>query len=63
MCELGFDVWLNNSRGTRYSLEHEFFSNKNNGDKSEREEKKKYWEFSFHEHGIFDQPALWSFVI
>ena len=24
---------------------------------------KKYWDFSFHEKGLFDQPALWNFVM
>jgi lysosomal acid lipase/cholesteryl ester hydrolase len=63
----GFDVWLNNSRGSIYSLEHLILPCYAKGRKLLTEEQKqkvqKYYEFSFHELGIYDQPALWKFVM
>jgi len=48
----GFEVWIMNSRGTRYSHEHEKMSSKS----------KKYWKFSFHEMGMYDQPANVDYI-
>lgn len=49
----GFDVWVMNNRGTKYSREHE------NANISEKE----YYNFSWQEMGIFDQPALYEKII
>ena len=43
----GFDVWLGNQRGTKYSMGHTTLSNKS----------EQYWEFSFTEMGKYDAPA------
>lgn len=43
--DLGFDVWLNNSRGNRFSRDHKFLNPKSDDE---------YWNFSFHELGIYD---------
>lgn len=50
----GFDVWLNNSRGNCFSRDHKYL------DPDIDEE---YWEFSFHELGKYDQPALISYIL
>lgn len=55
LIEKGFDVWVNNSRGTKYSKEHKIFD----VDK----EPQKYYDFSFHEIGVFEMPALFKFVV
>jgi len=62
LVDKGFDVWLNNSRGHLMSLEHECFDMRSKN-KKHKAQSKKYWDFSFHEHGIYDQPALWNFVL
>lgn len=43
----GYDVWLMNTRGNKYSCTHATLSN----------ESKQFWDFSFHEMGRFDVPA------
>ena len=68
LVEAGYDVWLNNSRGNRYSKEHQLLDLKMNSSSVEMSERvlknrEKFWDYSFHEMAIYDQPALWKFVI
>lgn len=49
----GYDVWLGNQRGTKYSMGHTTLNYKTN---------KTYWEFSFTEMGQYDAPAMIDFV-
>ena len=44
----GHDVWLANSRGTKYGLRHETLT----PDQSE------FWDFSFEEMASYDLPAV-----
>ena len=44
----GYDVWLGNQRGTKYSTEHTTLNPKRD---------KAYWEFSFTEMGHYDAPS------
>ncbi|KAG5669636.1 hypothetical protein PVAND_017520 [Polypedilum vanderplanki] len=53
LADLGYECWLGNSRGTDYSLGHRFISN----------DTKEFWDFSFHEIGLFDLPAMIDFVL
>ena len=53
LVEAGFDVWLGNSRGTKYSMKNDHFSQTD----------EEFWGFSFHEIAIFDLPALISHVL
>lgn len=46
----GFDVWVGNSRGNRYST-HKMSKTPLN-----------FWEFSFHEIGIYDLPAAFKYI-
>jgi pimeloyl-ACP methyl ester carboxylesterase len=48
----GYDVWLGNQRGTKYSSGHVSLSTKD----------KAYWEFSYTEMGKYDAPAQVDYV-
>lgn len=49
----GYDVWLLNSRGNRYSSNHVNLSTSST----------KFWSFSFHEMAIYDLPATIDYII
>jgi lysosomal acid lipase/cholesteryl ester hydrolase len=49
----GYDVWLGNQRGTKYSSQHTTLNPKKD---------KQYWEFSFTEMGQYDAPAQVDYV-
>ena len=49
----GYDVWLGNSRGNKYSKEHKSFDPK----------KEDYWQFDWQDMGDYDVPAALDFVI
>ncbi|XP_049280497.1 lipase 3-like [Anopheles funestus] len=48
----GYDVWLGNVRGNTFSKEHKTFSSKD----------REYWQFSFHEIGMYDIPAMVDYI-
>lgn len=52
LADAGFDVWIANGRGTRWSHGHKRFS------KRDRE----YWDWTWDELAEFDLPALLAFV-
>ena len=47
-----FDVWISNSRGNKYCKEHEKYSPLSF----------EFWQFSFHEMGIYDIPAVINYI-
>nr|XP_018903067.1 PREDICTED: gastric triacylglycerol lipase-like [Bemisia tabaci] len=51
--DAGYDVWLADLRGNEYSLEHNTL----------KKTDPKFWEFSIHEMGLYDQPALVDFIL
>jgi len=51
--EQGYDVWMANVRGNTYSKRHVRYS----------AEDSDFWNFSFHEMGIFDLPAIIDFIL
>lgn len=65
LVDLGFDVWLNNSRGSRYSREHRSLdiTNRSKHLPEIKEQYDRYYDFSFHEMGLYDLPALFKFVM
>jgi len=68
LVDAGYDVWLNNSRGNRFSNEHQLLDLKMPNQKDEMnchvlKCREKYFDYSFHEMGVYDQPALWKFVM
>lgn len=50
----GYDVWMGNCRGNRYSLGHTHLDPTDGGE---------FWMFSWHELGTRDLPALIDYVI
>ncbi|XP_029176804.1 lipase 3-like [Nylanderia fulva] len=52
LADQGYDVWLANLRGTTYSRKHISLS----------PSELKYWNFSFHEEGIYDVPAMVTYI-
>lgn len=48
----GYDVWLGNARSSYYS-KHRTYSNI----------QKEYWDFSFHEIGVYDSPAMIQYIL
>jgi lysosomal acid lipase/cholesteryl ester hydrolase len=54
MASEGFDVWLANSRGSKYSRTHE---------KYDPDSSLEFWNFSFIEMAMFDLPQSVDYVL
>lgn len=53
LADAGYDVWLGNSRGNTWSRNH-----------SEMDpDGKNFWNFTWHEIGVHDLPALIDFIL
>ncbi|CAD7078751.1 unnamed protein product [Hermetia illucens] len=53
LSQQGYDVWLGNSRGNRYSRKHVNIS----------ADDERFWKFSWHEMGVYDLPAVIDFIL
>ena len=53
LSDLGYDVWMGNSRGNRYSNTHTSLNN----------ETQQYWDFSWHEIAVRDLPAMIDYTL
>ncbi|XP_043796542.1 lipase 3-like [Apis laboriosa] len=53
LADLGYDVWMINVRGNRYARRH---LDMNISDKN-------YWNFSWHEIGVYDIPATIDYIL
>ncbi|XP_023948442.1 lipase 1-like [Bicyclus anynana] len=50
----GYDVWVGNTRGNRYSRRHVYLN---------PDDDVEFWDFSFHEQGFYDLPATIDFIL
>jgi hypothetical protein len=50
--DLGYDIWITNSRGTVYSNSHLNYTTKD----------KEFWNFTFNEMGLYDVPANLEYI-
>jgi len=53
LARAGYDVWLGNNRGNRFSQTHETLSSK----------KKEFWHFTWEEQGTKDTPATIDYIL
>lgn len=53
LADNGYDVWLGNFRGSIYSNKHLYLNSSTDA---------AYWNFSFHEHGVYDIPAFVNYI-
>lgn len=53
LADAGYDVWLGNARGNTNSRSHSYIT----------PDKGAFWEFSWHQIGIYDLPAMIDFVL
>ncbi|XP_015280109.1 PREDICTED: lysosomal acid lipase/cholesteryl ester hydrolase-like [Gekko japonicus] len=53
LADAGCDVWILNSRGTTWSRRHQNLSTY----------EEEFWNFSFHEMGMYDVPAAIDFIL
>ncbi|XP_012153789.1 gastric triacylglycerol lipase [Megachile rotundata] len=53
LADAGYDVWLGNNRGNIYSKNHISMAPSN----------RRFWDFSYHELGVYDLPAMIDYVL
>ncbi|KAJ6653578.1 hypothetical protein lerEdw1_009076, partial [Lerista edwardsae] len=53
LADAGYDVWILNFRGNTWSRRHQNLSI----------DQEQFWDFSFHEMGIYDVPATINFIL
>ena len=53
LARAGYDVWLGNNRGTRFSQIHKTLKNN----------QKEFWEFDWEDMGTKDTPAVIDYIL
>lgn len=58
LSDLGYDVWMGNARGSRYSRNHTKYD-----PDGKRSQRRRFWSFSWHEVGVVDLPEMIDYVL
>lgn len=53
LAEAGYDVWLGNNRGNKYSKEHLYL----------KPTSKEFWDYDWEEIGTYDVPAMTDYIL
>lgn len=53
LANLGYDIWMGNTRGNKHSRHH----------KTYKDDSPEMWNFSFHEMGLYDLPAFINHIL
>ncbi|XP_075973506.1 lipase 3-like [Anticarsia gemmatalis] len=53
LADAGYDVWMANIRGNRYSKEHIWY----------KSDSKSYWNFSWHDVALYDVPEIIQYIL
>lgn len=56
LADLGYDVWMGNARGNTYSRNHVTY-------RPDGWRRRNFWDFSWHEIGVYDLPAMIDYVL
>lgn len=58
LADAGYDVWMGNARGNRYSRKHVTLNPDGN-----RRNRQRFWKFSWHDIGTIDLPTMIDFIL
>lgn len=58
LADAGYDVWMGNARGNVYSRKHIKYD-----PDGSREDRERFWTFTWHEIGIIDLPSMIDYVL